>query len=739
MDIYRAEVLDADGHDPRLRWTTADGAVSERVLRREEADELVGATGDLYRVGEGSLAELGARLYRWLDGPTERWLASARALQRPLTVELDVAERLRALPWELAYDDGYVAVDPVAPVSPVRAASPRVQDQLGTANRPLRVLFMASSPLDVQPVLGFEDEEAVILDAASGLVELIVEESGSLEGLASVLEWFGHGYFDVLHLSGHAHIDTSGRPLFVMEDQTGARADHDARELSQALSGRWPGLVFVSGCSTAGAPDAGLVASMAESLVAAGARSVLGWALPVGDVSASHLAATLYQHLAKGLTIPDGVARARRALFDAQSPYWHLLRLYTDRSPVAPIVTTPATPHRVRVRVPDASTLFLDREGRVRVADRRTFVGRRRELQALLRGLRPADPTQGAQVAVIHGMGGLGKSTLTARLLERLRATHPYQAVWTGKIDTIRIGQFAGKLALPDATVDQQVNELLNLPDRTLADRLRFVLSGPLADEPCIFVFDDFESGNLDDDGQGGHLCQPEALEILRAFATAIRAAGSPSRLVITSRHDFPLPPEIQVERLPISQLEGADLTKKLRSLPNLSPTSPHTPETVRRAIAAGAGVPRLLERLNAVLDGHPADVDVAGLLDALDSEALRYREELVLKHLFANQPSSVRRAIALAAVFEIAVPRQALLALDPTRDMSTDVDAAVATGLIQAGLHPSTNEQRLLVSDLVRPLLLDSDERLDEDETAHVQGLAAQFLYKHWVHADAK
>ena len=95
-------------------------------------------------------------------------------------------------------------------------------------NRPLRVLFMASSPEDVVPVLDFEYEESVILQAAAaGLVEIVVEESGTLAGLKVLLERFGAGYFDVLHITGHAMANSSG-PRFVLENDVGGRADASA-------------------------------------------------------------------------------------------------------------------------------------------------------------------------------------------------------------------------------------------------------------------------------------------------------------------------------------------------------------------------------------------------------------------------------------------------------------------------------------------------------------------------------
>jgi hypothetical protein len=733
VETYRFELFDAGGSNPRLRWFTPDGRMVERPLSRGEVEGLIARVATGYQTSAPDLAGLGAEMYRWLDGPTERWLQAARAKQQPMLLYVDVEERLRGLPWELLFAEGYLAVHPTRPVMPVRAASVRDSGARLAANRPLRVLFMASSPLGVEPVLDFEGEEAVILDAAKGRVEVVVEESGSLSGLKATLSWFGSGYFDVLHLSGHGIIESAG-PRFVMEDDEGRRADASAEDIADAAEGVWPGLVFLSGCHTGGSPEAGLLASMAEALVDAGASAVLGWALPVGDVSASSLAATLYRELGGGAEIPDAVTAARRALFDGRSGYWHLLRLYADRSRLGPVVTPLGSRGRVRLRTRAASTFFLDAEGRVKVAERASFVGRRRELQTLLRVLRPDDPTEGPQIALLHGMGGLGKSSLAARLLDRIRITHAAHAVWVGKIDPLSVEALTQRLTLTDPEVDQKVSDLLGRDTIPLADRLRYVLDGPLADTPCVFVFDDFEDGNLEPDGLGQYRCTAEALQVLQAFGTAISRTGSPSRVVITSRYDFPLPAGVQVVPLQIGQLEGADLEKKLRLTENLGPTSRVDPALRERAIGAAAGIPRLLERLDSLVGMELGDLDAR--LAAIEKAQVGYREELTLQKLLDAQSSEVRRAIALAAVYEIAVPVDAILALSPDQPISDDVQAAAGVGLIQAGLHPSTGEVRYLVSTLLAPLLDAMPERLNDDELRQAQARGARFLYQRWVNS---
>lgn len=243
MDDYRMEVFDASSTEPRLRWINDQGRMVQRVLDRRAIDEFIAQVENAYGSGGTDLSHLGEVLYRWLDGPTERWLAAAREAQRPIAIHLDCAGRLRHLPWELIYDGEFLAVSASHPVCPVRCASPRTAGPQPVANRPLRVLFMASSPADVAPVLDFEGEEAMILAAAANLVEVVVEESGSLEGLRAVVTMFGGGYFDVLHVSGHATLGPEG-PRFVLENEIGMRSDATAAQIADALGHAWPPLVF---------------------------------------------------------------------------------------------------------------------------------------------------------------------------------------------------------------------------------------------------------------------------------------------------------------------------------------------------------------------------------------------------------------------------------------------------------------------------------------------------------------
>jgi hypothetical protein len=110
-----------------------------------------------------------------------------------------------------------------------------------------------------------------------------------------------------------------------------------------------------------------------------------------------------------------------------------------------------------------------------------------------------------------------------------------------------------------------------------------------------------------------------------------------------------------------------------------------------------------------------------------------------VLQQLLDAQSSGVRRAIALSAVYEIAVPVEAILALSPEHLISGDVESAIGVGLLEGGVHPSTGELRYLVSPLLRPLLDVMPEQLDDDNLRQAQRRGAWFLYRRWVQPDGQ
>jgi tetratricopeptide (TPR) repeat protein len=681
MQQYTFQVFQKSDNAILLRFLASDGRLlAERQLAPADIQRFIGEIEKSYRTAASDLADLGRQLYDWLDGPTERWLEKALKDVPGLAIHIDISERRRHLPWELLFQG-------------------------------------------VEPVLDFEREERMILEATRHHpIELVVEESGSLAGLQEHLQSFGSNHFDVFHLTGHADVKNL-RPCFVMEDALGFPHEATADDIAQAFSGNWPKLVFLSGCKTGQAADQGSLPSLCEALVSAGAPAVLGWALPVGDQAASAAAATLYEQLAIGKRADEAVARARQKLLENKSPYWHLLRLYANATPLAEHVTPLQTPGRERLRIREAAAEFLDAGAKVEVCPRALFVGRRRSIQRCLRVLRSLQgQPEYAEGILLHGMGGLGKSSVAARLCERM--TNHRRLVWAGRIDEKELLK-----VLSDKLDSREVIQILNTLELTLKQRLRLVLQGPLANQPALFVLDDFEH-NLEFAGDGAAILKPEGRDILAALLTAIRDTSSESRVMVTSRYQFPIPGPTRLYLEGLESMRGAELEKKTALLPAFQAQAATSEELKTRAIALAAGNPRLLERLDKILVDQ--GTDHAAILAAMEAKAEEFREEILLRMLLGQQTPACRRLLALFSVYGLPVDRAAVEAVADGAAVDPHLDRAIALGLAESGKDTATGLPRYYVSSLMMPLLV---TEISDQERLQACRRGARHLYETlWV-----
>jgi len=724
MQRHTIEIFQKASSIAELRFFSPEGVrICNRELSLQEIDRFAARVEEKYRISKsdplGSFPELGKEifieLYKWLDD----WLAEALNGSDSVTLHINSdVERLRQLPWELLRSEvGYLCSNSFRLFTPARlvvnakSGAPEVQ------NRPLRMLFMACSPENVKPSLEFETEEQKILESAEQhQIILFAEESGTIEGLRYQLEAYGRGYFDILHLNGHADVNKEG-PFFIMEDDRGMRRDVTAGEIAAAFQEDWPRLVFLSGCKTGLSPEQGQLPSFCEALARAGAPAVLGWAQPVSDVAGYLAAGELYGQLAAGKSIDEAVARTRLYLF--QQPElsdWHLLRLYTNGTPPNEIVTAPGTEGRAQVRMREAANVFLDAGAQTEICTRENFVGRRRVLQRCMRTLQSIQREEEyAEGVLIHGMGGIGKSSLAARLCERLPGHK--RVVLVGTVNELGLIK-----KISDALNDAIAIESLKKTGLTLKQRLRNLFAGSHLTQPIIFVLDDFEQ-NLEAT-DNGYVAKPEPLEILESLLASIRESGAESRVIVTSRYEFPLPPPLRLRPEGLETLRGGELVKKLAPMKAFASYSSIKKDVRERAKELGAGNPQLLEWLDKLLM-HGA-TDAVSIMDAMKRTAEEFREKMLIRGLLDQLSSECRRWIALASVCELPFDRETIAAaaggsLDP------QFDRAVSLGLVERGIEPATGAPRYFISRIVSPLV---EPEVSGEEKNVAAGRAAKHLY---------
>ncbi|MBW4657418.1 MAG: CHAT domain-containing protein [Drouetiella hepatica Uher 2000/2452] len=530
MRILHFDLKEISGDAVELRsFGENPNAYDSRSLALGDIATLIRQAEEGYYVSprlQADLATTGRHLFRWLDG-RDRWLVQklGESLGEGVVLAIAVAGRLAHLPWEVLHDGAQFLVQRLPAVVPLRWAASdqvtRLTIQSQPQNRALNLLFMATSPQSVTPVLNYEQEEAQILRAAARTgIGLTVEESGCLEELGYLADRQGQGFFDGVHLTGHATL-WEGQPRFITETATGEAYYASAREIASTLQPPLPPLVFLSGCRTGQAAEQGAVPSMAETLLQHGATAVLGWGQKVLDTNATSAAAALYEALTRGKSLADAVALTYQALIEQEARDWHLLRLYAAKTLPGALVKPSNTLGWKPAPKPSMATEFLDPLTRkIRVPMRESFVGRRRPLQRCLRAL-TTDPETIA--VLIHGMGGLGKSSVAARLCDRLPQFQ--RRVWQGRIDPAKLVNELAKM-LDDRSLRLRLQD----PEEELPFRLRGVFQ-QLAEQGAaafLLVLDDFEQ-NLEAEGTGYILKSPAA-EVLKAlfwqFRQPIRAIG---------------------------------------------------------------------------------------------------------------------------------------------------------------------------------------------------------------------
>ncbi|WP_414527819.1 tetratricopeptide repeat protein [Nodularia chucula] len=663
-----------------------------RRLDTNQLDSLINLCEEKYysqqKDDTAQLRDIGCQLYSWLDGK-EGWLRQALNAENHSTIYLDliqtseaqglnpqtqnVALGLAHLPWELLHN-GTVFLHKLLPVRAVKQQNNPVIPQ---QNRPLRLLFMATSPEHpgIAP-LQFEQEEANILKATQEQpLALIVEESGSVAELANLVQSYSADYFDVFHLTGHGVIYTVRQfgsylppgvkiqdytPCFITEDEVGGVQFTTVDDLAKAFRGRFPRVVFLSGCHTGQLANNGTVPSMAQALVKAGVGVVLGWARPVFDRTGIIAAQALYQALATGATVEDAVKTAQQEMITQECSDWHLLRIYRDTRQIQELVTPLLTRKREKLKFTPPESEFLDENNIVKVASRGEFVGRRKALQRGMLALRVTSDNIGVFLA---GMGGLGKSSLAARLCTRVQSQRPnfQRVVLIGPVSEVGlINKLASKYERFAG-----VPALLNQPGISFKGRLQnfFEAIEETHDQPLLLVLDDFEQnipqGNIAD---GSLRMTAEAYEVLAALCAALAENQAESRLIVTCRYlkEDTLPPH----RLHLESLQGmgeADINKIYWQLDQ----DVRLQVKKQRLLRVADGNPRLLKWLVEIV--QLPDLATEELLKKLEGVQLKFREDILAEVLLNALEDEEKKFLARLSVFRLPVTEEIIKNLSPT------------------------------------------------------------------------
>jgi hypothetical protein len=615
--------------------------------------------------------EVGKALFDFLDGKESLFRQALQQAHREgkiLQLNLSTCHKSADWPFELlALDSEFLALKKLHLVR--RVSDRGFLKKVTPQNRALKILFMACSPLDRKPELDYEGEEAGILSATAGLpVHLGIEDSGSLEGLRYRLL---HKEYDVVHLVGHADIDREGRPYFCTEDETGkCRKVYPGMLWDEALIENPPRLLFLSACRTGETvDDQGNQSALSFARLLVEERhvpAVLGWGRKVHDHQALYTARAIFTALSRGQSIPESIRSAREELSKMFShhynPAWPLLRLYSNGTPLSPLITADRQPGKAAPKTPP--TFLAGSPIRVLTGG---FVGRRRPLQSSLNAM---DNDEDKVGVLLLGLAGLGKSCLAGKIGQRFLERHekPGLIVLQGKLDEFTLGT-----ALREALTARNDKKGLGILDRRvdMTDKLADLCATSFKERHYLLILDGFEVNLERDKNSATGSLMPEAAKLLETLLYYLPFGGKMSHLVITSRYAFSLSRQhLLAERLQEVWLTGFRDTqqfKKLRELKNLNGYYYKDRDLAKELLKIGCGNPRLMEELDR-LAGTCTPVEGKELRERARETRENFVKNLGIRDAYQHCPEPLKQLLAAMSLYpnpvlERELPRAAELA----------------------------------------------------------------------------
>ena len=556
-----------------------------------------------------------------------RILAKARSQTIPVEFAVDLTEcpeELRGLPWEgLRHPevDGPLALHPLVVFYRLAVASPTPRRVEG----PLRIVVAIAAPLDGEPKLDYESELRNIVtsvrEAKAGGAEVRIVTFATTAEINKALD---AGDVHVLHISCHG---SAGR--LVLEDENGGARLVDARTLVEEAipPGKMPPVICLSACDTNVTDRPNNLPAVADELVSSGAPAVIGTETSVSDRYATLVFARVYAELAKAEE-PDpatALAAARRQVLQVCESSersrdrgeqvlsgWSVVTIQAASS--REVLFDPATVRPSR----NESSPVAPEVGDLPALSPGSFVGRRREQLEIPRFL--ADEDSGG--VVLHGIGGIGKTSLANEILRRvgeqrdgvvfvtLSGAVTAEEVLQGIIAELRIDAYS-QGQLPDPRFLGKL-EIIEDPRIDWNSRVSFLRREFLKRIPIIIVLDNFEDNlspanrneddlRRDDSGSRGERRIKDRQ--LADFLSVVAKTPGPSALLITCRYRFELPDD-SGEYLHWRALGPLSFSETLCLAWDLPHVEALNDDELRKLWASIGGHPRTLEMLDALLGG---------------------------------------------------------------------------------------------------------------------------------------
>ncbi|MFM2320583.1 MAG: hypothetical protein RLZZ215_3204, partial [Pseudomonadota bacterium] len=454
------------------------------------------------------------------------------------------------------------------------------------------------------------------------------------KGFYHIVHFDGHGGYGEAGHTGSPHAFKGLQGMLIFEDDQAEPAPVTAEQLTQLIAEYRIPIMVLNACQSARIDERAddPFASVAAALLKAGIRSVVAMGYNLYVSGAQQFVPAFYQRLLTSGKVAEATRAGRQAMraqdgrvcvrgtFPLQD--WLVPVLYQQDA-----VTLPAFTQKPSLPNLDTDNPLPEE---ARELGDYGFIGRERAVQALERAR-----LQQAQAAfLIHGMAGVGKTTLAKGFLHWLRDTNGLGAgTFWFSFEAIRNAEYV---------INTLVDALFGTHARAapLEQKLT-ALAQVLREQPFLLVWDNFESASGIAGTEVTALLSDDDRQLLKKLLKALR--GGKTKVLITSRSPENWLTPQECYRLPLSGLQGEELWEYCNAV----------------VADLGLKIDRKHQDFIALLkelDGHP--LAIRAILLRLDE---RKAADLLaeLQQQFAGQEGddSTRRIFAALSIFDQGLP----------------------------------------------------------------------------------
>ena len=480
--------------------------------------------------------------------------------------------RVLAWPWEALCD---AAGTTLAHTCRLERQLSALHDPLplpdGLSRTQINILLVIARPYGDEDV-GFHAVSGPLVDwvlAQHAPVQIDVLRPPTLRALQEQLDSHA-GHYHIVHFDGHGgygHPDPSrSRHQFkgaeghlIFEDVEGQGDAVPAQKLTPLLTEHRIPIMVLNACQSAriDAEAEDPFASTAAALLKAGIRSVVAMGYNLYVSGAEQFVPAFYRRLLQSGNVAEATRAGRKAMLEDEDRTcvygkyplqdWLVPVLYQQGDIPLPVQSQASAAPTTADLPPEAQTL-----------GDYGCIGRQGAIHQLERALQ----RQSAAAVLIHGIAGIGKTTLAKRFLQWLSCTN---GLAPAKGEPGRNPRFLGAVwfAFDDIrSAEYVVNRLLAVfyPHEATALPLQQKLSlliQVLRNQPLLIVWDNFESAAGIEGTEVAPLLVEADLAVLNDLLKQLR--GGRSKILMTSRSSEDWLAVTEAFRLPLRGLRGED------------------------------------------------------------------------------------------------------------------------------------------------------------------------------------